>query len=260
MLTKVQKTRTHVHFWAYRMLELLWERGQQFSKNLVMWLGDSPSKCTSGHLSERNGNCLLPLWDIWKWLYFRNEEQISSCQRLENRSGVGGEGGRFVRELLTGGVLKRAEGGILAALKLFGVCTVVLRTQTHTGPTVNRAKYTQLTDIQIHATYSDTDTACMHTPPNTHTHSTYTYMCINTHINRHITHTYINHKYTHIQTHTYKHRYTTHTCTNHRYIHTHTHKQTHHMRTHICCGNSSVDWKRISRHRGSEFIKSKKQR
>ena len=163
---------------------------------------------------------------------FRNEERISSCQRLENRSGVGGEGGRFVRELLTGGILKRAEGGIRAALKLFGVCTVVLGTKTHTGPTVNRAKYTQLTDIQIHTTYTDTDTACMHTPPNTHTHSTYTYMCIKTHINRHITHTYINRKYTHIQTHTYKHRYTTYTCTNHRYIHTHTHKQTHHMHTH----------------------------
>ena len=251
MLSRIQKTRTLVHFWACQVLESLWEKGQQFSKNLVMWLGDSPSKYTSGHLSERNGNCLLPLWDIWKWLYFRNEEQISGCQRLENRSGVGGEGGRFMRELLIGGVFKRAEGGSSQPWNCSVSapwCWVHRPTQVLQGE--QSWVHTAHTGTQTHTTHTQTQSA--YTRHQTHIRTPHTHTCTEKHINRHITHT--NHKHTHIHIHID----TPHTHT--QTTSTHTHKQTHHVRTHTCCGNSSMGWKRSSRHRGSEFIKNKEQR
>ena len=244
MLSRIQKTRTLVHFWACQVLESLWEKGQQFSKNLVMWLGDSPSKYTSGHLSERNGNCLLPLWDIWKWLYFRNEEQISGCQRLENRSGVGGEGGRLVRELLIGGVFKRAEGGSLQPWN----CSVSAPWCWVHRPT----QVLQGEQSWVHTAHTGTQTQSAYTRHQTHIRTPHTHTCTEKHINRHITHT--NHKHTHIHIHID----TPHTNT--QTTSTNTHKQTHHVRTHTCCGNSSMGWKRTSRHRGSEFIKNKEQR
>ena len=113
---------------------------------------------------------------------------------------------------------------------------------------VNRAEYTQHTQAHRHTP----QTPPAYTHHQTHVFTPHTHTRTEKHINRHVTHT--DHKYTHMHTHID----TPHTHT--QTTSTYTRKQTHHVHTHICCGNSSMGWKRTSRHRGSEFIKNKEQR
>lgn len=113
------------------MVESLCKRGQQFPKTLIMQLWDHPASCPAGHLSERNGNCMLPYGTLGNDYILEMKNSLVVLPGIRDRRGVGGEGGGFMKEL--GGVLKRAVGGILPVMELFSVCIVVVGTQTYMG-------------------------------------------------------------------------------------------------------------------------------